>query len=70
MKENFPTIMLKEQKSFFYNRNVDFLKYKFGSNYVPGEIAISMKEEQNNREVIGVIENDVDDFGKTIQEYN
>ena len=60
-----------EKKEFSKkSRNVDCTKYKFGSNYVPGEIAISMKEEQNNREVIGVIENDVDDFGKTIQEYN
>ena len=45
------------------------MKYKFGSNYVPAEIAISVKEE-NNREVIGVFENDVDVSGNAIQEYN
>ena len=44
------------------------MKYKFGSNYFPAEIAVSTKEEENNREVIGVIDNDVDDFGNTIQE--
>ena len=46
------------------------MKYKFGSNYVPAEIAISMKEEENNREVTGVVDNDVDDSGNSIQEYN
>ena len=46
------------------------MKYKFGSNYVPAEIAISVKEEENNREVIGIIENDVDVSGNAIQEYN
>ena len=29
-----------------------------------------MKEEDKNREVIGVIYNDVDDLGNEIQEYN
>ena len=46
------------------------MKYKFGSNYVPSEIAISMKEEENIREITGVIDNDVDDSGNAIQEYN
>ena len=46
------------------------MKYKFGSNYVPAEIAMSMKEEDRNREVIGVIDYDVDDSGNAIQEYN
>ena len=31
---------------------------------------MSMTEEEKNREVIGVIDNDVDDFGNAIQEYN
>ena len=46
------------------------MKYKFGSNYVPDEIAMSTKEEEKNREVIGIIDNDVYDSGNTIQEYN
>ena len=46
------------------------MKYKFGSNYVPAEIAMSMEEENNNREVIGIIDYGVDDSGNAIQEYN
>ena len=30
---------------------------------------MSTKEEWNNREVIGIIENDVDDSGNAIKEY-
>ena len=36
------------------------MKYKFGSNYVPAEIATSMNEEEKNRQVIGIIDDDVD----------
>ena len=46
------------------------MKYKFGSNYVPAEITVSMKEEEKNREVIGIIDDDVDYSGNAIQEYN
>ena len=46
------------------------MKYKFGSNYVPGEISMFMKEEEKNREVIEIIDNDVDYSGNAIQEYN
>ena len=46
------------------------MKYKFGSNNIPGEIFMSMKEEEKNRKVIGIIENYVDDLGNAIQEYN
>ena len=46
------------------------MKYKFEYNYVPAETAMSTKEEENNREVIGIIDDDVDDLGNTIQEYN
>ena len=52
------------------SRNVDYMKYKFGSDYVPVEISISMNEGENNREVIGMIDNDIDDLGNAIQEYN
>ena len=46
------------------------MKYKFRSNYVPAEITMSMKEEDKNREVIRIIEDDLDDSGNAIQEYN
>ena len=46
------------------------MKYKFESNYVPAETAMSTKEEENNREVIGIIGVGVDDLGNSIQEYN
>ena len=62
--------MLKENKIFKFSRNVDYMKYKFGSDYVPAEIAMSVKEEEKNREVIGIIYNGVDDLGNAIQEYN
>ena len=42
------------------------MKYKFGSNDVPDKIAISMKEEDNNREFIGIIYNYVDDLVNAI----
>ena len=48
--ENFPTIMLKEYNSFLKkSKNVDNMKCKFGSDYGPAEIAMSIKEEDNNR---------------------
>ena len=31
-----------------FSRNVDNMKYKFGSNYVPAEISMSMEEEEKN----------------------
>ena len=31
---------------------------------------MSIKEEENNMEVIGLIDDDVDDLGNVIQEYN
>ena len=31
------------------SRSVDNIKYNLGSNYVPAEIAMSMKEEEKNR---------------------
>ena len=46
------------------------MKYKFGSNYVPSGITMSMKEEEMNRKVIGIIDDDVDDLGNAIQVYN
>ena len=45
------------------------MKYKFRSNYVPSEIDMSMKEEEKNREAIGLFDNDVDDSGNAILEY-
>ena len=46
------------------------MKYKFVSNDVPTEITMSMKEEDNNGKFIGIIDNDIDDQGNAIQEYN
>ena len=46
------------------------MKYKFGSNYVPAQIVMSMKEADNKIEVIGIIDYNVDDLGNAIQEYN
>ena len=38
------------------------MKYKFGSNYVTVEIAMSMMEEEKNREIVGIIDDDVDEL--------
>ena len=46
-----------EEFSESFSRNVDYTKYKFVSNYVPSEIETSMKEEENNREAIAIVEN-------------
>ena len=43
------------------------MKYKFGSDFFLDEIAMSMKEEENNIEVIEIIDDDVDDGGNKIQ---
>ena len=45
------------------------MKYKFRSNYVPAEITMSINEHDKNREVIGIIDNNVDDLGNAIQDY-
>ena len=37
-----------EEFSKYFSIKVDNMKYKFGSNYVPAEISMSMKEEENN----------------------
>ena len=34
-----------EEFSKYFSRNVDYMKYKFRSNYVPTKIAMSTKEE-------------------------
>ena len=46
------------------------MKYKFGSNYVPAEIAVSMKEEEKNRGFIGTVDNYLDYLGNAKEEYN
>ena len=46
------------------------MKYKFGSNYGPSKIAMPKKEKEKNREVIGITDNDVDDSGNAIHEYD
>ena len=46
-----------EEFSELFSRNVDYTKYKFVSNYVPAETLMSMREEENNRESIGIFDN-------------
>ena len=46
------------------------MKYKFVSDSVPDEITMSMNVEKKNREVIGIIDDGVDDLVNAIQEYN
>ena len=38
-----------EYFSKYYSRNIDYMKYKFGSNHDPAKIAMSMMEEEKNR---------------------
>ena len=59
-----------EEFSNFFSTKVNYEKYKSGSNYVPAEIAMSMKEEEKNREVSGIIDDDQDDLGNLLPEYN
>ena len=56
---------------WFSSESIDnnYQKYKDGSTYVPVEITISMIEEERNREVIGVIDNDLDDSGNYLPVY-
>ena len=49
---------------------IDYEKYRFGSNYVPAEIAMAMKQEEKNREVVGIIDDDEDTEGNVLPEYN
>ena len=38
-----------EEFSKFVSRNIDYIKYKFGSNIFPGNMMKSVEEEENNR---------------------
>ena len=46
---------------YFFSINADYMKYRFGSNYVLVEIIMSTKEEENNKEVIEIINKNVDE---------
>ena len=59
-----------EEFSEFYSKDIDYEKYKTGSTYVPVEIVISLKEEAKNRSVIGIIDDNVDEEGQQLTEYN
>ena len=56
-----------EEFSKSFSRNVNKTKNKFESNYFPDEIAMSMKDEEQNREIIGIIDDGVDDLVNAIQ---
>ena len=49
---------------------IDYNQYKYGSTFVPVEIAMIMKESCRDREVIGYIDDDIDYEGYSIPEYN
>ena len=58
-----------EEFSQLFSMKVNYDHYKVGSNYVPAEIAMAMKEEKNNREIIGIVDDDMDSLGNAIPEY-
>ena len=49
--------------------NIHYMKYQFGSNYVPAVIVMFVKKEEKNREVFVIIDDDLNDSGNAIQEY-
>ena len=59
-----------EQYATFLDGRFDFLKLKRGSTYVPTEVAISMKEEARNREITGIVDDDIDEDGELMAPYS
>jgi hypothetical protein len=59
-----------EEFSNSFSTKIDYEKYRSGSNYVPAEIAMAMKQEEKNREVVGIIDDDEDDEGNLLPEYS
>ena len=58
-----------EQYATFVDGRYDFTNLKRGCTYVPTEIAISMKEEARNREITGIVDDDIDEDGELIAPY-
>ena len=58
-----------EKYAMFVDRRFNFLKLKESSTYVPAEIAISMKEEARNREITGIVDDNIDENGNLIAPY-
>ena len=58
-----------EEFSQFFSESFDYNKYKYGSTYIPAEIAMSMKEEARNREVFGTIDDQRDSQGNVINPF-
>lgn len=56
--------------SYHFSQNIDYDKYKSGATYVPLEIAISMKEEARNRDVMGLVDDDEDIDGNIVSTYS
>ena len=50
--------------------NIDYNQYKTETTFVPFDVAMAMKEQARNRDVCGIIDNDVDDEGNLLPEYN
>ena len=59
-----------EEFSMSFSMKIDYEKYRYGSNYVPVEIAMAMTQEGKNRKVLGIIDDDVDDDGNMLPEYS
>ena len=59
-----------EECSNLFSMKFDYEIHKFGSNYVPDKIAMSMTQEGKNKEVIGVIHNNEDDELNVLPEYD
>ena len=58
-----------EEFSNLFSTKIDYEKYRCGSNYVPAEIAMAMKQEEKNRDVVGIVDDDEYDEGNVLPEY-
>ena len=59
-----------EEFSNSFSTKIDYEKYRFGSNYVSAEIAMAVKQEDKNKKVVGIIDDDEDDEGNVLPTYN
>ena len=59
-----------EEFSAIFSKNINYKKYKYGSTYIPIEIAISLKEEAKNNLVTCLIDDDFNIEGNPTSAYN